>query len=73
MYCPDTQEPSEYPSTTPDEVPTTNISYPHDQTVDQVPHTHQASKHEYSTPSVTFLQVLPLMLPHLYRLNMNFW
>ena len=49
MCCFDTEEPSDEPSTTPIEVPTENISNPHDQTVGQVPNTYQASKHEYST------------------------
>ena len=48
--CLDTQEPSDDPYNTPYEVPITMISNPHDQSVDQVPHTYQASKHEYSTP-----------------------
>ena len=39
MCCLDTQEPSDEPSTTPDELPPVNISNQHDQTVDQVPHT----------------------------------
>ena len=51
----DAQEPSDDPSTTKDEVPTESILNPHDWTEDQVPHTDQASKHEYSTPSVKFL------------------
>ena len=46
----ETQEPSDDPSTTPDEAPTANISNQHDQTMDQVPYTYQASKTEYSTP-----------------------
>ena len=49
MCCLDTQEPSDDPSTTPYEVPDAIISNPHDQTLDQIPHTYQASKHEYST------------------------
>ena len=49
ICCLDTQAPSDDPSTTADEVPSTNISNPHDQTVDRVPHTYQESKHEYST------------------------
>ena len=49
ICCLDTQEPSYDPSTTPNEVPTEKISNPHDQTVDQVPHTYQAAKHEYPT------------------------
>ena len=72
MCCLDTQEPSDDPSTTPDKASTANISNPHDQTVDQLPHTYQASKHEYSDPSVKFPQIVPVMLPHLYWLNMNF-
>ena len=50
MCCLDTQQPSDDPSTTPYAVPTEKISNPHGQTMDQVPHTYQASKHEYSTP-----------------------
>ena len=50
MCCLDTQEPSDRPSTTPDEVPAENISNRHDHTVDQVPHIYQASKHAHSTP-----------------------
>ena len=68
MCCLDTQEPLDDHSTTPDEVQTAIISNQHDQAVDQVAHTYQASKHEYSTPpppSVKFLQISPVMLPHL--------
>ena len=62
MCCLETQESSNNPSTIPDEVPTENISNPHDQTVVQVPQAYQASKHEHSTPlseittNLTFLQ-----------------
>ena len=51
MCCLNTQEPSDDPSTTPYEVPTKNISNPHDQTVDQIPHTYQASKHDSTSLS----------------------
>ena len=50
MCCLDTQEPSNDPSTTPDKVLAANISNPHYHTVDQLPHTYQASNHEYSNP-----------------------
>ena len=73
MRCLDTQEPSNEPSPSPNEVPTDNVSNLHDQTVDQVPHTYQASKHEYSTPSVKFLHILPVIMPNLFRLNMSYW
>ena len=35
MCCVDTEEPSDIPSNTPDEVPNANISNQHDRTVDQ--------------------------------------
>ena len=65
----DTQEPSDDPFTTLDEVT------PHNQTVDQVPHTYQASKHEYSTPlseiSTTFTCHVapPLQAKHEFLVN----
>ena len=75
MCCLDNQEPSDDPSTTPDEVPTANISNPHDQTVDQVPHTYQTSKHEYSTPlseistNLTCHVAPPLQAKHEFLVN----
>ena len=43
MCCVDTQEPADDPYTTPDEVPAAKHLNPHDQTVNQVPHTYQPS------------------------------
>ena len=73
MCCLDTQGPSDYPSTTPDELPSEDIPNIHDQTMDQVPHTYQASKHEHYTLLNKLLQILPDVLPKFYRLNMSFW
>ena len=43
MCCLDTQEPSDNPSSTPDEVPNKDIPNIHDQTMDQGPHTYLPS------------------------------
>ena len=70
MCCLDTGEPSDDPSTTPNELTAENISNPHDQTMDQDP-TH--IRQSIQPLSVKFLQILPVMLPNLYRLSMAFW
>ena len=73
MYCLNTQEPSDNSSTNPDEVPTENISHPHDQTVHQVPHIYQVSKHEHSTPLSEIPTNLTCHVAQVHRLNMSFW
>ena len=45
MCCLETQEPSDNPSSTPDEVTNEDIPNIHDQTMNQGPQTYQASKH----------------------------
>ena len=72
MCCIDTQEPPDNPTSLPDDEPNQDIPNTHDQTMDQVPHTYQASRHQHSTLSAILLQILPVIMPKFYRLNMSF-
>ena len=71
MCCLDTQESSDNPSTTPDEVPNKDISNPCDQTVDQVSTLIRPQNMSIQPLSVTLLKILCVMLPKFYRLKIS--